>query len=102
MALIGDDDVKGLDWHIGIVAHLFGRLAIYLVILVEQRTLLLCRVKLWLACQDGIETLDGGNADFRDRINTIVLQVLDVVQLGEFTPIIGCLILEELVECLSR
>ena len=89
VALIGDDDVKGLDRHIGIVAYLFGRLAIYLIVLIEQRTLLLCRVKLRLACKDGVEALNGGDTDFRYRINGIVLQVLDVVKLGELRPSSG-------------
>src|SRR5207245_6367834 len=102
VALICDDDVKGLDRHIGIVAYPFGRLAIYLDSLTEQRTLLLCRVKLWLACKDGVEALNGGNADFRDRIDTIVLQVLHIIKLSELAPVIRRLVLEELVECLSR
>ena len=81
VALVGDDDVEGVDWYVGVVHD--GRGLSAKRGRVEAGKLLLVGVELF-ALEDGVDALDGGDADTADRVDARGLEVLDVVELGEF------------------
>ncbi|KYC51213.1 MAG: hypothetical protein AMQ22_01349 [Candidatus Methanofastidiosum methylothiophilum] len=99
MALVGDDEVEGLDRQLRVVADLFGaRVAGGGV---ELRLLLERRVELQLAAQHREEPLDGGDADPADRVEGVGGKMLDVVEVGEPAAVVGRDVLLELAPGLA-
>ena len=66
VALVGDDDVEGVDGDVGVVHDGHGLSAKRGR--VEAGDLLLVRVQLF-ALEDGVDALDGGDADAADRVD---------------------------------
>ena len=86
MALVRDDDVEGLDGELGVVLN---RRHLPLQRIVESRQLLHLGVK-FFALEDGIDPLDGRDANAAHRIDAARLQKLDIVELGKLALLIGC------------
>ena len=74
VAFIGHDDIECLDGNGRIIAHLLRRLALHVCIKFKKGLLFLCRVKLRLTREDGIEALNGGNTDLGYLVNAIALK----------------------------
>ena len=99
MTLVGDDEVEGLNRQLGIV--LDGNRLSLETGHSERRFFFKRWIELLFALQHGIEPLDRGYADFADVVELVGLQVLHVVQLGEWPVLVGrdeCL---KLFECLA-
>lgn len=82
VALVDDDEVEGLDGKVGRVLHRHGFPAAQPARL-EQGLLLVLRVVLRLALQDGVEPLDGRHDDLARRVDRVSLQALNNKLLGE-------------------
>src|SRR5205085_885307 len=96
MAVIGDDEVEGLDRDVRMVIdrrRLFPKRLAELVAgaFVDLGVAL-------FAAQHGVKALDGGDADAADAVELRGLQVLDVLKLGELAAVVGR---DELLEFLQ-
>src|ERR1019366_1376473 len=99
VALVGDDEVEGLDGYGGVVFDGVGRL-------IEAGEssgggFFVAGVVIGVAFQDGIEALDGGDGDAADGIDGVGGKKLDVINLGELAAVAGDGELLEFVEGLT-
>ena len=64
----------------------------------EQAAFLVLFGELFLAFEDRVKPLDGGDADLGGRVDRVAAKVLDRVFLGELAIVVGADVLLELVE----
>jgi hypothetical protein len=97
VALVGDDEVEGLDGDGGVVGDVLGPVVragdfvagFFIEVFVEL-----------LAAEHRIKPLDGADGDTADVVEPVPGEVLDVVDSGELSPIIWKHKLIELAFCL--
>ena len=101
VALIHHDHIEEFRWDPGVVhnglrpPHQGGAMPI------KRRLLLQGRIELGLSLKDRIQALNGGDHHLVHRIDSVVAQVDDVVQLVELAAVIGRGVRLELLECLT-
>ncbi len=96
VALVGDDEVEGLDGDVGVVLHGFGYFIQSWSQLEPGRLLQL--VFDLLSPEHGVQTLDGGDGHLADRVDGVRSQTLDIVELGELATVVGREVALELTE----
>ena len=68
---------------------------------IKRRFFLQGSIELGLTLEDRIQALDGGNHHLVHRIDSIAIQIDNVVKLVELAAVIGCGVSLELLECLT-
>ena len=81
VAFVGDDEIEGLDGDVRVVGER-QRLAVLALPLLEAGAFLVLLGQ-FLAAQQGIEALDGGDDHLGVRVDARAVQVLDDVGVGE-------------------
>ena len=101
MALVGDDEIVIFDRLARIVADLLLGLVLQGALRFPEGGFFIGRIELGLAGEHRVETLNSGDVHLPDIVEYIGLQMLDVVKLGEFPPVIGGDKLVKLLEGLA-
>jgi hypothetical protein len=86
VALIGDDEVEGLDGDGGIVGHVLRAVVGAADLVAGEFVGVLGQL---LAAQHGVKPLDGADGDAADVVELVRGEVLDVVNGGELPAVIG-------------